>query len=329
MNHHKLRRRKKLNQTCNFMKYQYHYGSYILVLVGITFFLFVAFHNTSKATTAKILPRLRGSRVWVKNDAQRFNENNVASSAKNLVMVAGHSVIVSGDVEDAGLDESVWWLFDYQKGQGMPEAIVGHIRAGIEASHNDPESLLIFSGGQTRSATGPLSEGSSYFEVSDAMELWPKGSTVRARTVAEEYATDSFENLLFSICRFREITGRYPENITVVSFSFKQRRFETLHIPAIRWPEDNFRFVGYNPPSSTGFDVQRSSLGEQENAAKPFESDPYGCHSEILQKKRRERNPFYRTPPYSKTCPDMAALLEYCGTELINTEKVPWRSSRQ
>ena len=140
-------------------------------------------------------PRLRGGHVWVTLDAQPFDQDHVASSAKHLVVVAGHSVIVSGNLEDAGTDESVWWLLDYQRGRGMPQAIVSHIVAGIQEAAQDPEALLVFSGGETRPLTGPLSEGTSYFEVADAMKLWPKGASVRARTVAEEFATDSFENL--------------------------------------------------------------------------------------------------------------------------------------
>jgi hypothetical protein len=47
---------------------------------------------------------------------------------------------------------------------------------------------------------------------------------VRARTAAETFARDSFENLLFSIARFREITGAYPKQITVVGYDFKKQR---------------------------------------------------------------------------------------------------------
>ncbi len=53
----------------------------------------------------------------------------------------------------------------------------------------------MFSGGETRAVTGPVTEGASYFHVADAMKMWPAGGTVRARTVTEEFATDSFENL--------------------------------------------------------------------------------------------------------------------------------------
>jgi len=84
---------------------------------------------------------------------------------------------------------------------------------------------------------------------------------------------------MFSICRFYEITGRYPGRITVVSFTFKQKRFETLHAPALQWPKDKFSYVGVDPPASSGFNLEESTKGELENAAKPFESDPYGCHS--------------------------------------------------
>lgn len=43
-----------------------------------------------------------------------------------------------------------------------------------------------------------------------------KEESVRHRALTEEHARDSFENLLFSVCRFRELTGVYPQNITVI-----------------------------------------------------------------------------------------------------------------
>ena len=187
------------------------------------------------------------------------NENSVASLATHLIIVAGHSVLVSGNVRNAAFDDAVWFLYDYQRGRGLPNAIVSHIRAGIRIALGDPAGLLVFSGGETRSNTGPETEGGSYYRVADALDLWDgrdvlpgpedgigidananadanangdrRGdavansttTTVRARTVSEEYATDSFENLMFSVCRFREVTGRYPDKVSVVSFTFKRR----------------------------------------------------------------------------------------------------------
>ena len=113
--------------------------------------------------------------------------------------MAGHSVTTSGHLEDADRDEADWFLLPYQRDRGLPQAIVAHIQAGVEAAHNDPQSLLIFSGGETRAKMGPETEGASYYRVTDAMNLWPSGggagSSVRARTTTEEFATDSFQNL--------------------------------------------------------------------------------------------------------------------------------------
>ena len=67
---------------------------------------------------------------------------------------------------------------------------------------------------------------------------------VAALTAPQEHARDSFENLLFSLCRFHEITGRYPARITAVSYTLKQKRFEQLHRAAVRFPAAAFSFIG-------------------------------------------------------------------------------------
>jgi hypothetical protein len=96
------------------------------------------------------------------------------------------------------------YLLDYQKGTGLPQAILAHLRASIQLAAKDPRSILIFSGGETRAYVGPMNEGTSYFQVADAMDLWSEvnvdsygegAKTIRARTTTEEFATDSFQNL--------------------------------------------------------------------------------------------------------------------------------------
>lgn len=267
---------------------------------------------------------LRRGKAWVSLQSQAFNQANYAANAHHLILVAGHSVTISGHLEDAGTDEKDWFLLDYQKGQGLPQAIKAHIKAGIDEANRDEDALLIFSGGETRAVTGPLTEGSSYYHVADAMKMWPEGGTVRARTTTEEFATDSFQNLMYSICRFKEVTGKYPTKITTVSFSFKQRRFKTLHAPALRWPPQQFLYIGVDPPASTGFDLNRASIGESQNAALPFEKDPYGCNTPALKQKRQDRNPFSRTAPYPLSCPEMKELFSYCGPELFPEHELPW-----
>lgn len=66
----------------------------------------------------------------------------------------------------------------------------------------------------------------------------------RRGSVLQEHARDSFENLLFSLCRFYELTGHYPDNLLVIGYEFKHERFSDLHRAALRWPDQRFQFVG-------------------------------------------------------------------------------------
>ena len=133
-------------------------------------------------------------------------------------------------------------------------------------------------------------------------------------------------NRLFSICRFKEVTGIYPRYISMISFTFKRKRFVEVHAPALQWPPGIFSFIGVDPPySSTGFDLVAASEGELIHSLGPFQKDPYGC-GPALQKKRKERNPFYRTAPYPLSCPDLKPLLEWCGPDIIPLEMVPWNA---
>ena len=83
---------------------------------------------------------------------------------------------------------------------GEAQSFVDHIEMGVKAAAEDPSALLLFSGGQTRREAGPRSEGLSYWVVAEAAG-WFNTSGVRNRTFTEEHARDSFENLLFGLCR--------------------------------------------------------------------------------------------------------------------------------
>jgi hypothetical protein len=210
----------------------------------------------------------------------------------------------------ADRDDASWYLLPYQRGQDFPAIIASHIQKGIDIARRDPNALLLFSGGQTRRYVprdkrqnwpplrpsthgticrgrlrrdvGPLSEAASYYYLAEEKKWFSGG--VNQRTFLEEYARDSFENLLFSLCRFREASGTYPQKVTVVGFDFKVRgmlrvwrvcgvvaqerrppphhcithtlyplqghRFTDLHRKAIGYPEGNFTYVGLRPSGS-------------------------------------------------------------------------------
>ncbi|GFR46772.1 hypothetical protein Agub_g8400 [Astrephomene gubernaculifera] len=239
-----------------------------------------------------------------------------AATLKNLVLVAGHAVYTGVDYSEAS-KESSWFLEEYQKVPGEAQSFLDHIRLGIEEAALDPEALLLFSGGQTRRAAGPRSEGLSYWVVAEAAD-WFGHPEVRNRTFTEEHARDSFENLLFSLCRFYELAGHYPETITVVSYTLKEARFRTLHREAVRWPLEYFRFVGTPvPPGAVG-----AKEGEARTVSS-FAADPYGCGGELLAK-RLHRDPFAVGPIHPSRCPEMRALLAYCGPDMF-PGRLPWQ----
>ena len=97
-----------------------------------------------------------------------------------------------------------------------------------------------------------------------------------------------------------------------------------MHAPSLHIPAPSFHYIGIDPPASTGFDYDFAAKGEQNNAISHFRDDPYGCYSNLLKKKRTERNPYVRTPWYDLTCPEIKELLHWCGPDIFPKEKIPW-----
>lgn len=151
------------------------------------------------------------------------------------------------------------------------------------------------------------------------------------RMTTENFALDSFENLIFSIARFREYTGHYPVRVTVVGYGMKKNRFEELHAKAIRWPvkgyhggQRRFHYVGIDDEGDTKDQYE----GEKIKGFRLFERDMYGCHG-TLQAKRKERNPTRRFHSYFMGAPELADLLNWCPPDGLGLQGVypltlPW-----
>ncbi|XP_074330456.1 uncharacterized protein C57A10.07 [Apium graveolens] len=226
---------------------------------------------------------------------------------RNLVMVAGHSVYTSSSCDKVDKEDS-WFLEAYQKHPGQAATFVTHIKDGVDITAKDDEALLLFSGGETRKDAGPRSEAQSYWTVAESKGWFGNPESVKWRALTEEHARDSFENLLFSVCRFRELTGSYPQNITVVGYDFKEERFTRLHRSAIGFPETRFFYAG-TPASLTS---KEAALKGEALVRAQFKEDPYGC-SGSLHRKKIGRDPFHRSIPYPNGCPEIKGLFGYCG----------------
>ena len=320
----------------------------LLVLIVTTISYFIIHSTSTNILSSTInLPSKLKTRIYDQPD-QQFNYNEYATNSKNLIVVACHSILnplilPTYNTETTSLTENLWFLLPYQKTQSLPLSIDLHIKAGIKQAALDPDSLLVFSGGMTRKETGQyMSEGGSYSLYADLFGLWDgvidgEGTgeklndsvikSIRSRTTTETNALDSYQNLIFSIARFHQVTGNYPEKITIVSFTFKEERFVTLHAKAIRFPRDRISFIGVDPPAETvGFNILEAKEGEKINAYSLFLSDLYGCHEPALQNKRLGRDPFYKartgnlinTGGYESSSAEIGGLLGFCGPEVYD-----------
>lgn len=240
----------------------------------------------------------------------------------SLVVVACHSVYSSLDFKNPE-DTSAWALLDYQKStEGQTHSFLEHIMIGVEEAAKDDAALLLFSGGQTRKSAGPRAESMGYWMVAESMDWFDTGRRVRNRAFTEEHSRDSLENVVFSLCRFYELTGKYPEHLTIVSYEFKEQRFLDLHAASLGWPADKIRFVGtpaLNPEMVDG----------EEKTRVLFQKDPYGCTTE-LREKRLARDPFANGPIDADRCPALEPAFAACArderdlTKTLGKGALPW-----
>lgn len=216
----------------------------------------------------------------------------------HAIICAAHAVYTGGAPADVWLD-SAWVLQSFQHGE--PPFYVEHLRTAVNLAAADEAALLVLSGGRTRAEAGPKSEAQGYHQVAEILD-WFGHPQVREQTLLEEFSRDSFENLLFGICRFKQSTGAYPERVTAVSWAFKQQRFD-FHRATIGFPAERFTFAGVNNPP----DLAEAVRGEQRALAE-FRADPLG-QGPVLSAKRDHRNPFRNQHDFHSVCPEFSQFL--------------------
>lgn len=210
----------------------------------------------------------------------------------HLVLVCCHATFRGGNPDD----EDSWILQDFQRSNtetgkvGEHHTFMQHIAAGTSILAKDPGALLLFSGGKTQTQID-ISEAESYQRVSSVLNSrWQDiqhDACLITRSGVETHATDSFQNLLFSILRFKQLAGSYPTQVTVITHAFKELRFLELHAPAMKYPADSLRVFGINPPMTLA-ELRDVQNGERKKGYELFLNDPYGA-GELLGSKRTSR----------------------------------------
>jgi hypothetical protein len=222
-----------------------------------------------------------------------MSQESLFESLSHLIIVPGHAVYIGSSPTDAY--DGTKWEGTYAGYKYNDEVInyFGHIQRGIMLAHRDVGSALVFSGGKTRKGV-QLSEAESYRNLA-TQHCWFGADSVVNRTRIEEFATDSFENLLFSIQLFNLLHPHrsYPSKVTLVGLRFKRRRYE-FHAETIIKNQHKgitpfiFRYDDFNDIPDY---VLREGSGEgEELTLQQFRVWPFGDQGDLL-KKRQIRDP--------------------------------------
>ncbi|KAK8219076.1 hypothetical protein IWZ01DRAFT_173631 [Phyllosticta capitalensis] len=221
-----------------------------------------------------------------------------ASTPDHLVIVACHAIFLGQpDSPDCDIyDAQQWHLQSFQKPTGtIPgehETFLQHIYAGLSAlayGSISRDSVLVFSGAATALDVTGLTEAQSYFNAAVALtqrlgQGHPFAECFKSRTFLDENATDSYQNLLFSILKFRRHFGHYPRTVRVITHAFKTKRFLDLHAKAIRWPSDRIHVQGIDPVSRS-VDHAQNVDGESKRGLSAWMQDLYGMHPPLADKR--------------------------------------------
>jgi hypothetical protein len=164
-----------------------------------------------------------------------------------LIIVCAHAVYHGKDP----FDETHWGLQPFQRSTDTKQSehitFIHHVEHGANLllKNRGKNSILIFSGGHTNVSFPNISEAEGYYRI--ANHVLPRlDQKIESDTIAlEDNATDTFQNILFSILKFYNLKQQYPDKIIVVTHEFKRERV-LLHRAAIGWNKP-FEVHGIDP----------------------------------------------------------------------------------
>jgi len=184
---------------------------------------------------------------------------------------------------------------------------------------NGDYDVLIISGGYTKIEV-EKSEARGMLDWVEDLGLWP-AKTRKSLILLEEYARDSFENILFSVCRFYQFFNEFPASVTSCTWEFNVERFK-IFAKKLRIPNFNVVPVGKRE--------------DQEKVAQKWtdlaKRDPLYIKQADSEEKYLRRNPWKRDHPYSQISPVFRILFNTLSEIKIKKGNVkelenilPWR----
>jgi hypothetical protein len=180
---------------------------------------------------------------------------------------------------------------------------------------NGDYDVLIFSGGYTKPQV-EKSEARGMLDWAEVLHL----TQGKDRILLEEFARDSLENLLYSMCRFFQFFDEFPALVHSCTWKFNVRRYEIF---AQKLALPNFQVV----PVGRRNDEERIA----EELARLAESDPFSQKQPGSAEKYLKRDPWKKIPPYAqinerfqKLFIKLAELRENGGDPAEAKDLFPW-----
>lgn len=245
----------------------------------------------------------------------------------HLVILPCHSVWRPTLPHSRGESRDEWELVDFQIEGYDHYCFIDHIHTSFNILRQNQNAHLIISGGQTKIKAGPLSEAQSYYNLSQ--RLVDDAKELSLRVHVEEFARDSFENVIFLLCKFYEVHKQYPSHLTIVGFEFKRGRFLENHLKqALNWKlPENITYIGNAPNPKDLLEKEQEAYfqdlyaSEKRFAVDLFEQDWYGCKGKLLLKKQ-SRNPFGQKHNYHESNPYLSAFLNKSSRSDLDNEVI-------
>ena len=224
-----------------------------------------------------------------------------------LIIVCCHAIWI-GEPESKAFGpsnvEDGWLISSFQTGE--TPTFIKHIQAGLDTLRSNPNAILVFSGGRTKPERTNLTEAGTYmdFLINTQPGAFQKNLD---RLFCESSATDSFQNILFSLLSwprfvqecyshrasmFPDSTAEKfdvppsPRQLVVIGHEFKRARFEELHLPALRHPTDlsRFKYIGIDPPFSEQ-KMREIKEGDAKSGYGAWKDDLYGTGALLAEKR--------------------------------------------